>query len=194
MTLCFATNNQHKIAEIVNRVGNNLVIVSLKELSVFEELPETQNTFHANAEQKALYVFKKTGKPCFADDSGLQVQALNGEPGVFSARYAGSEKSDLKNTDLLLSNLEGKSNRTATFTTVIALAGFGTTKFFDGSIEGTIANHPRGSNGFGYDPVFIPQGYSLTFAEMTLEQKNTISHRALATKKLIEFLNSFDGK
>ena len=194
MTLCFATNNKHKISEITSRVGNNIVIVGLKELSVFEELPETQNTFHGNAEQKALFVFNKTGRACFADDSGLSVHALGGAPGVFSARYAGPEKNDLKNIERLLSNLNPHDNREATFTTIIALAGFGSTRFFEGTIDGTIADKPRGSNGFGYDPVFVPKGYNLTFAEMTLQQKNEISHRAIASQKLIEFLNSFDGK
>lgn len=192
MTLCFATNNQHKITEIANRVGNSLVIVGLKELSVFEELPETQNTFQGNAEQKALYVFNKTSKPCFADDSGLNVHALDGAPGVFSARYAGPERNDQRNMELLLSNLKIHDDRSATFVTTIALVGFGPTRFFEGHIDGVIARSPRGTYGFGYDPVFIPEGYSITFAEMTLEQKNAISHRAIATKKLIEFLNSFD--
>lgn len=191
MQLCFATNNKHKLSEISQAVGLRFKIVSLEELSVFEELPETRDTLEGNAEQKALFVFEKTAVPCFADDTGLEVASLNGSPGVYSARYAGPERDNEKNIDLLLKNLQDKPDRSAYFRTIIALVGMGNhTKFFEGRVDGQIITNRRGSGGFGYDSVFIPNGFNVTFAEMSLEEKNRISHRAIATGKLLNFLKS----
>lgn len=162
--------------------------MTLNELSVFEDLPETQKTLEGNARQKALYVSEKIRIPCFADDSGLEVDALDGAPGVYSARFAGPEKDTAKNNALLLSRLDGQTNRRARFRTVIALAGFGNLQLFEGVIEGTITTSPRGMNGFGYDPLFVPDGAQQTFAEMSLIEKNALSHRAKAIQKLSDFL------
>jgi XTP/dITP diphosphohydrolase len=189
--LCFATNNKHKIEEVAGAAGSAIEIISLKELFLTEELPETQDTLEGNAIQKAEYVFNKTNTPCFADDSGLEVDALGGAPGVYSARFAGPDRRDDDNIRLLLDKLKTNSNRAAKFRTVIALVGFGTTELFEGSIEGTILDKPRGNGGFGYDPVFKPNEFDLTFAEMPLEQKNIISHRSIAIQKLIRFLKQF---
>jgi XTP/dITP diphosphohydrolase len=186
--LCFATNNKHKIEEAASAAGSAIQIISLSDLSITEELAETRDTLEGNALQKAEYVFDKTGVPCFADDSGLEVEALAGAPGVFSARYAGPGKRDGDNIRLLLENLKGNTNRAARFRTIIALVGLGNPELFEGSVEGTILHEQRGAGGFGYDPVFKPNGTNLTFAEMSLEEKNAISHRAKAIQKLITFL------
>jgi XTP/dITP diphosphohydrolase len=190
MKICFATNNKHKLEEVSRAVNEKITIVSLAELSVNEDLPETQNTFQGNALQKAQFIFERYHIPCFADDSGLVVEALNGDPGVYSARYAGPQRSDKDNTHLLLNNLKNETNRNARFVTVIALVGFGKNQFFEGVIKGMIANHPRGDNGFGYDPIFVPEKTTRTFAEMTLDEKNKLSHRAIAVRKLVEFLKN----
>ena len=190
MELCFATNNKHKLEEVQLAVGGNFIIRSLKDIGCNEDLPETQNTFEGNALQKAEYVFQKYKVPCFADDSGLEVDALKGAPGVYSARYAGLQRNDKDNLHLLLKNLQAEKNRAAQFHTVIALVGFGDAKFFDGIIRGSITENERGSNGFGYDPVFIPDGSEKTFAEMTMEEKNKFSHRRKATDELVSFLNN----
>jgi XTP/dITP diphosphohydrolase len=190
MKLCFATNNKHKLEEVAKAVGSSFEIISLKELSVEEELPETQDTFEGNALQKALYVFNKTSVPCFADDSGLEVEALDGAPGVYSARYAGPQRNDRDNIRKLLESLKDKSNRKASFRTVIALVGLGEHQFFQGTVKGEITEKERGNAGFGYDPVFQPDGFELTFAQMSMEEKNKLSHRGQAVSKLVRYLKS----
>lgn len=190
MTLCFATNNKHKLEEVRLAVGGNFIIKSLADINCFDELPETRDSFEGNAMQKAEYVFEKFGVACFADDSGLEVDALKGAPGVYSARYAGPQKNDKDNLQLLTRSMEGISNRTARFRTVIALIGIGSPKLFDGTIQGSIALEAKGTNGFGYDPVFIPAGFAATFAEMSLTDKNKISHRSQAVEKLVNYLRS----
>lgn len=190
MELVFVTANAHKAAEVQKVVSKAIKIVSLKDINCSDDIEETANTFQGNALLKAKHVYNKYNKNCFADDSGLEVEALNNEPGVFSARYAGVPKSDEKNTAKLLKNLEGIENRKARFRTVIALILDGKEYLFEGIIEGTIAQQPIGTNGFGYDPVFIPAGYTKTFAQMTAEEKNQISHRAIAVSKMNEFLKS----
>jgi XTP/dITP diphosphohydrolase len=188
MKLCFATNNKHKLEEVGKAIGDEFELIGLKELSVFDELPETQDSFEGNALQKAQFVFDRTGVPCFADDSGLEVEALNGNPGVFSAMYAGPHRDDDDNIRLLLTNLADSNNRSAKFRTVVALVGLGKPKFFEGTIQGEILKAKRGSNGFGYDPVFVPSGQSKTFAEMSLDEKNKVSHRSIAIQKLVGYL------
>ena len=186
--LCFATNNNNKTEEIRALLGSFFLLKNLKDIGCAEELPETQPTIEGNARQKAQYVFDNYGIACFADDTGLEVEALNGEPGVYSARYAGNQRSDRNNISLLLSRLEKSNNRKARFKTVISWVENGLTENFEGLVYGTIIHSPRGSNGFGYDPVFVPDGFDKTFAEMELAEKNLISHRAIAVKKLINFL------
>jgi XTP/dITP diphosphohydrolase len=189
--ICFASNNENKLNEIRPLLEPDFRLLSLSEIGCFEELPETQPTIEGNAIQKAEYVLSKYKVACFADDSGLEVYALNNEPGVDSAHYAGKQRSSEDNINLLLRNLEKISNRGARFKTVIALAGFASpTITFEGLVEGEILSEKRGSKGFGYDPVFQPLGHSKTFAEMDLAEKNTISHRARAIEKLITYLTS----
>jgi len=189
--LCFATNNKHKLEEVTPLLKDSFELVSLDQLGCKQELPETQDSLSGNSLQKADFVFKNFKTPCFADDTGLEVAALNGAPGVYSARYAGNHRNNDDNITLLLQKLSGIENRSARFCTIITLVGL-TPKpvFFEGIIEGSITHERKGTTGFGYDPVFIPNGYNLTFAEMTLEQKNSLSHRAIATKKLIEYLKN----
>ncbi len=188
-SLCFATNNNHKTEEIRALLGPFFLLKNLKDIGCTEELPETQPTIEGNALQKARYVFDHYGIACFADDTGLEVDALNGEPGVYSARYAGEQRSDHDNIQLLLSRLKNDSNRKARFKTVIAWVMEGRVETFEGLVYGTIIDTPRGTNGFGYDPVFVPDGFNKTFAEMELADKNLISHRAIAVKKLTNFLH-----
>lgn len=185
--LVFATNNNHKKAEVANILAPNYQVLNLADINCFVDIPETGNTFAENATLKSEYVFKNFGIDCFADDSGLEVAALNNAPGIFSARYSGI-KDDKENLQLLLKNLEGEKNRKARFKTVISLIKNGKNHLFEGVIEGTICNLPSGTQGFGYDPIFQPNGYAITFAEMDMEEKNRISHRALAMQKLIDFL------
>jgi len=186
--LCFATNNSHKLEE-VRQVIKHFQIVSLEEINCFEELPETRDTLEGNSLQKAEYVLDKYKVPCFADDTGLEVEALNNAPGVYSARYAGSQRNADDNINLLLKNLHGKSNRDARFRTVISLVGLHPSPvLFEGIISGSIILDRRGSSGFGYDPIFLPEGYSKTFAEMSMDEKNDLSHRARAVKKLDAYL------
>ena len=188
-SLCFATNNINKTEEIRALLGPFFVLKNLKDIGCAEELPETQSTIKGNALQKARYVFDQYHVACFADDTGLEVEALNGEPGVYSARYAGEHRNDHDNIKLLLSKLTGKSNRSARFKTVIAWVDEdGNEKTFEGIVNGTILEACKGSKGFGYDPIFKPDGSDKTFAEMELADKNLISHRAIAVKKLINFL------
>ncbi len=191
MKLCFATNNLHKIQEVQAVVGNSIQLVSLKEIGCLEELPEEQNTIEGNSVQKAQYVFDKYGVPCFADDSGLEVDALNGEPGVYSAMYAGPQRSHADNIEKLLTNLTGITNRKANFKTVITFVDAQAQQIqFVGILYGTILNEQRGSNGFGYDPVFLPDEFSKSLAEMEMEEKNGISHRFIAVKKLVAYLSN----
>jgi XTP/dITP diphosphohydrolase len=186
---CVATNNRHKLEEIQDIIGADVDLVSLSDIGCFEELPETQSTLEGNSLQKAEHVFQNYKVPCFADDTGLEVEALNGEPGVYSARYAGEHKNSDDNIDLLLKKLNNISNRKGRFRTVITLVGFHEQPVaFEGIVDGAIINERRGSSGFGYDPVFIPEGYTKTFAEMTLQEKSMLSHRAIALRKLETFL------
>ena len=188
MKICFATNNKKKIEEVKSALGEDFIIVSLEEIGCLEELPETGNTLDHNAFQKARYVKDHYGVDCFADDTGLEVEALDGEPGVYSGRFAGEPRSDERNVDLLLNKMEGKKNRKARFRTVIALILNGEEHAFEGIAKGEIINGRVGSGGFGYDPVFKPSGFKKTFAELTLDEKNAISHRGKAVKALINFL------
>lgn len=189
MQLVFASNNKNKIKEIQLLVPSNITILSLEDIGCDVDIPETANTIEGNAILKANYVTENYGYPCFADDSGLEVDALNGAPGVYSARYAREEKDDNKNIDKLLFELSEKANRKANFKTVIALNLNGEQHLFTGIIDGEIIHERKGTNGFGYDPIFIADGYEITFAEMSIEEKSTISHRGKAVKQLISFLN-----
>jgi XTP/dITP diphosphohydrolase len=191
MELIFATNNLHKLQEIQNLLTPNFKLIGLSELGVEEEIPETGDTLNANASEKAWYIYNKFGKNCFADDTGLEVEQLNNEPGVYSARYAGEEKDSQKNMALLLRKLEGETNRKACFRTVISLIIDGKEHQFEGRVDGTIATSPRGELGFGYDPVFIPNTHPVTFAQLDLAEKNAISHRGNAIRKLIGFLEQY---
>lgn len=188
MQLVFASNNKNKIREIQLLLPQSIQVLSLEDIGCFEEIPETANTIEGNAIQKANYVTEKYGYNCFADDTGLEVEALNGEPGVYSARYAGVRKDATNNMDKLLNNLKDKSNRTAQFKTVIALNLNGNQTLFTGIIKGKIIKEKVGTNGFGYDPIFVADGYTKTFAELTIEEKSAISHRGLAVKQLVDFL------
>ena len=188
MKIVFATNNPNKLSEIKALVPANIEIVSLKEIGCFDELPETQNTLKGNALQKAEYVSKKYNIACFSDDSGLMVKALNGTPGVFSARYAGPNCSSEDNMDKLLTALKNEENRQANFATVIALIINGEKHFFKGEIAGTISTERTGKDGFGYDPIFIPENETRSFAEMGKDEKGKMSHRGRAVEKLVEFL------
>jgi XTP/dITP diphosphohydrolase len=188
MELIFASNNSHKVTEINNILGNSFVLKGLKDAGITEEIPETKPTLEGNALQKARYVYEKTGKDVFADDTGLEVESLNGMPGVHSARFAGNDKDSNANIDKLLFMLKGKENRKARFRTVIALIIGGKEYLFEGSVEGTIISDRRGQEGFGYDPVFVPKDRDTTFAEMPLKDKNKISHRARAFEELRGFL------
>jgi XTP/dITP diphosphohydrolase len=190
MKLVFATFNPNKVAEIRLILGSKIDLLGLKDINCKEEIKETGRTFHENALLKAQYIFEKYKVDCFADDSGLEVEVLNGAPGVDSAYYAGPQKNDADNLQKLLNDLGENLNRKACFKTVIALVLDGKEYFFEGVIHGTITSQPFGHGGFGYDPVFVPDGFGKTFAQMTIEEKNRISHRAIATQKLIQFLNS----
>ncbi|RRD61438.1 non-canonical purine NTP diphosphatase [Tannerella forsythia] len=188
-TLVFATNNEHKLREVRAIMPPDMEILSLSDIKCSDELPETSPSLEGNAMQKARYVKMKFGYDCFADDTGLEVDALRGEPGVYSARYAGPECDSTANIRKLLGNLTGKANRNARFRTVIALIMDGSEYLFEGMIYGRITQTMRGSNGFGYDPVFVPDGYKQTFAELDESVKNGISHRARAIRKLTGFLS-----
>lgn len=188
MKLYFATNNIHKLKEVQEVVGDSFQIESMRSLGINEDIPEDQQTLEGNALQKARFLYDRTGESCFADDTGLEVDALNGAPGVYSARYAGEAKNSLDNMALLLKNMSGIQNRKARFRTVIALILDGKEYLFEGIVKGTITEEPRGTAGFGYDPLFVPDGYSTTFAEMDSEAKNAISHRGRAVEKLAAFL------
>ncbi|UIR58029.1 RdgB/HAM1 family non-canonical purine NTP pyrophosphatase [Sphingobacterium sp. SRCM116780] len=186
--LIFATNNAHKLEEVQAIIGNKFLLKSLADIDCYDDIPETGDTFHENAKQKTDYLVERyAGLNCFGDDSGLEITALNGEPGVYSARYSGSRDME-QNINLVLEKLEGISDCRARFITVISLFLNKQQYFFEGTIEGTILSERKGVDGFGYDPIFIPNGYTKTFAEMTAEEKNKISHRAIAVQKLAAFL------
>ena len=190
-SLVFATGNQHKLEEVQGLLGKDFALSCLKEVGITEEIPETALTLHENALQKAQYVFEKCGCACFADDTGLEIEALNGEPGVFSARYAGSQKDSVANMQLVIEKLQGVANRKAQFRTVIAyIDASGNETLFEGKVEGKIIDTPTGVQGFGYDPIFVPDGYVKTFAELPMEVKNSMSHRGRAIQKLVDFLNT----
>ena len=188
MKLVFASNNKNKIKEIQLLLPASIQLLSLEDIGCTEEIAETASTIEGNAQIKASYVTEKYGYDCFADDSGLEVDALNGEPGVFSARYAGEPKNDENNIDKLLANLKDIENKKANFKTVICLNLQGSQHLFTGIINGQIIDERVGTNGFGYDPIFVADGYTKTFAEFTLDEKANISHRGIAVKKLIKFL------
>jgi XTP/dITP diphosphohydrolase len=190
MKICFATNNAKKIEEVKAALGDEFQIVSLQEIGCFEELPETGDTLDHNAFEKARFVKTQFGVDCFADDTGLEVDALDGAPGVYSGRFAGEPRSDERNIDLLLEKMQKKMDRKARFRTVIALILDGSEFAFEGKAEGEIIGERTGSGGFGYDPVFRPKGFDQTFAELSLAEKNEISHRGKAVKALIAFLNN----
>ena len=190
MELVFATNNKHKIEEVQQLLKDKFRLLSLQDINCHEELAETGNTLEENASQKANYIYKKFNANCFADDTGLEIEALNGKPGVLSARYVGEEKDSEKNIEKVLNELQASKNRKARFKTIISLFINGKEYLFEGIINGKIADKKHGEKGFGYDPIFIPDGFNKSFAEMTMEEKNKISHRAFAIKKLAEFLNS----
>ena len=190
MKLVFATNNLNKLSEIRDLLPNSIEILSLQDINCFEELPETSPTLHANAVQKAKYVATHYGFNCFADDTGLEIDALEGRPGVYSARYAGVGCNAEDNIKKVLSQLEMKKNRCANFRTIIALVLDGEEKLFEGKCKGFISSSKVGDRGFGYDPIFIPSGFTKTFAEMSRAEKGNISHRAKAVKKLVRFLSS----
>lgn len=185
--LVFATNNLNKIEEIKHLLNNTVELIGLNDINFSGEIPETGSTIKANALEKAKYINQLLGYNCFADDTGLEVEALNGRPGVYSARYAGPDSDANKNIDKLLYELNGVTNLNARFVTVIALILNGQEYFFEGIINGKISKERRGFAGFGYDPIFIPEGHNISFAEMSLEQKNKISHRSIATKKMVDF-------
>ena len=192
-TIVFATNNQYKLEEVSAIVSGGINIVSLSDIGCHDDIPETADTLEGNAMQKAKYVKERFGYDCFADDTGLEVEVLNGEPGVRSARYAGDAHDSNANMDKLLNALEGRQNRKARFRTVIALIINGNEEYFEGIINGHIIDKKRGNTGFGYDPVFMPDGYDETFAELGADIKNKISHRALATLKFAEWLKKIDN-
>ena len=189
MKLVFATNNAHKLREVQQTVGEAFELVSLKECDITEDIPENEPTLEGNALAKALYIYSRTGLSCFADDTGLEVDALGGEPGVRSARYATDGHDDEANKRLLLERMEGKENRAAQFRTAMALILDGKEYLFEGIVRGEILHEQRGEGGFGYDPLFAPEGWDCSFAEMSAEDKNSISHRGRAVRKLAEFLN-----
>lgn len=187
-TLIFATNNKHKLEEVRNVLDGLVEVQSLKEINLAGDIPETADTLEGNAAQKAEWIFERTGKDCFADDTGLEVEALDGAPGVYSARYAGENCSFVDNVNKLLAAMDGKTNRKARFRTVICLIENGEKHFFEGIVNGVITDGGSGDMGFGYDPIFLPDGYDVTFAEMPLDEKNKISHRGIVTRKLLEYL------
>lgn len=190
MDIIFATANINKLKEVQHILRGSFHLHIPTEYGITEDIPETGDTLEENALQKARYIYQKGGMNCFADDTGLEVEALGGRPGVKSARYAGEHKSSEDNTELLLSELKGQKRRKARFRTVIALIYNGEEYLFEGIINGDISEAPAGEHGFGYDPVFIPEGYDVTFAQMSDNKKNEISHRAIAIKKLTDFLIS----
>lgn len=193
MKLVFATNNQNKLRELQQLLGKKIELLSLADINCEEEIPEEYDTLEDNAKQKAEYIYKKYHVNCFADDTGLEISALNGEPGVYSARYAGESKDAKANMKKVLQKLEGVTNRSARFRTVISLYLNDKEYQFEGIVNGDILESERGKDGFGYDPIFEPLGYSISFAEMEMSEKNKISHRGLAVQKLVEFLLRYEN-
>ncbi len=192
--LVFATNNPHKIEEIKQILGDTFLILSLRDLNFEEDIPETGATLRENASQKSHFIFERFGMDCFADDTGLEVDALGGDPGVYSARYAGEKATYDENVEKLLRHLKGEKIRSARFKTVISLLLDGKEYFFEGKVEGEIIRERSGTDGFGYDPVFLPDGFTETFAEMSSNKKNQISHRGRAVTQLVSFLNNLNLK
>ena len=190
MKLVFATNNLHKLREVQEMLSNSIEVLSLKDIGCFEEIEETENTLEGNAKLKADYITQKYGFDCFADETGLEVEALNGKPGVYSARYSGEHGNAEKNMEKLLIELQNKSSRKAKFRTIIALNLRNKQYLFEGICNGKILNEKTGIKGFGYDPIFKPRNASCSFAEMSSEEKNIISHRGIAIQELVQFLNS----
>jgi len=188
--IVFATNNKNKVKEVKAILKDIVIISSLEDVGIFQELPEEYETLEENAKQKAEFVYNKTGLPAFADDTGLEVDILKGLPGVYSARYAGEEKDSLKNMEKLLIELNGKVNRAAQFRSVISYVAQNHDKVFEGIVKGTIIEKIRGNKGFGYDPLFVPSGYNKTFAELSSDIKNSISHRAIAVNKFINYIQN----
>ena len=188
MKLVFATNNKHKLQEVRDIVGDRVEVLSLADIGCYDDIPETADTLQGNALIKARHIYEKYGFDCFADDTGLEVEALDGAPGVYSARYAGEECDSEANMRKLLENLTGKTNRNAQFRTVIALIINGEEMLFNGIVKGTIATEKKGDSGFGYDPIFVPEGHSASFAQMGSEMKNSMSHRFRATQQLSDYL------
>ena len=189
MELVFATHNAHKLKELQEILGNSIKLINLTDLGVFDEIEENGTTIEENASLKAKYVFDRFGINVFADDTGLEIEALNGEPGVISARYAGESKNPVNNMEKVLRLMQNKENRNARFRTVISLILNGKEHLFEGIVNGQILTTPVGDNGFGYDPIFMPGGYAISFAQMDSETKNNVSHRGRAVGKLIDFLN-----
>lgn len=188
--LVFATNNAHKLEEVSEKLNGNIKLLSLNDINCHDDIPETGTTFNQNASLKSCYIFNRYRLNCFGDDSGLEIDALNGEPGVYSARYAGEHGNHAANIQKVLQNMQSASNRNARFRTVISLIWEGQEHFFEGAVEGTIRHELSGNGGFGYDPIFQPDGYNITFAEMTMTQKNAISHRAKAVEQMAAFLST----
>lgn len=187
--IVFATNNKNKIKEVQKLLPTNIELIGLKDIGCEDDIPETQHTIKGNSIQKVNYINSKYNLDCFADDTGLEISALNGDPGVLSARYAGSERNSKKNIEKVLKNLNNIKNRNARFKTVIALSYKGEILTFEGVCEGVISNEIQGDGGFGYDPIFKPKGINKTFAELSFDEKNKISHRAIAIKKFIDYFN-----
>lgn len=191
--LVFATHNQNKLKEAQHILSGSIQLLSLKEINCLDELPETHATLEENALEKAEYIYNRFKVNCFSEDSGLEVEALNGEPGVYSARYGGNSKNDEANIALLLKKMENAENRKAQFRAVIALVIDGRSLLFEGVVRGQILRTPLGTGGFGYDPIFVPDGYTESFAQMNLAHKSRISHRKIALEKLSEFLNNYEA-
>jgi XTP/dITP diphosphohydrolase len=193
MTLVFATHNLHKLEEVRSLAGNSFELKGLADIACFEDIPETGSTFHDNASLKSNFIYRKFNVNCFADDSGLEVDALNGEPGIYSARYSPSGDAG-DNLQLVLDKMQNLSNRRANFRCVISLILNGTEYFFEGVVNGSLLTHRSGSSGFGYDPIFVPDGYDISFAEMPMDQKNKISHRGRAIEEMVKFLKTAPPK
>lgn len=194
MKLVFATNNQHKLQEIKQLINGSLELLCLNDIGCEDDIPENQATLEGNAAEKSYFIYNKYGLNCFADDTGLEIEALNGEPGVYSARYAGEERSAENNMDLVLEKLDKINNRKARFRTVISLVIDGNETQFEGIVDGQILEVKRGDTGFGYDPIFKPDESDRSFAEMKMDEKNKISHRGRAVQKLVEYLIRHKGK
>jgi len=190
MKLVFATNNKNKIKEIKNLLSNSIELLSLEDINCKEEIPETSDSIAGNALQKAKYVFDNYGHNCFADDTGLEIESLNGEPGIYSARYAGLQRDANDNMNKVLAKLKDENNKNAHFKTVIALIINGKETLYEGIAKGKITNKKSGTEGFGYDPIFKPIGFDITFSEMSLEEKNKVSHRGKAVRQLTDYLSS----